>query len=115
MVTVERDVSHPRSSAQAHQPERTCVGCRRRASTTGLLRVVAHGSCALPDPQRRLPGRGAWMHPDAGCLAAAERRRALPRALKVPGPLDASAVAALLGARPVNTQCVQRGRQAENS
>ncbi|MCK2242585.1 YlxR family protein [Crossiella sp. S99.2] len=41
------------------------------------------------DLRRRLPGRGAWLHPDPECLRLAERRRAFPRALRVPGPLDA--------------------------
>ncbi|MGZ4575884.1 MAG: YlxR family protein [Mycobacteriaceae bacterium] len=112
---VERDVLDSDKSPQAHQPERTCVGCRARASTTGLLRVVARGSCVTPDPQRRLAGRGAWLHPNGECLHAAERRRAFFRALKVPGPLDVSSVADYVAQPPVSTQHVQRGRQAKNS
>ena len=65
-------------------PERTCVGCRVRERSTDLLRVVAVGGVVIPDLRRRLPGRGAWLHPDLGCLAAAERRRAFGRALRVP-------------------------------
>ena len=57
-----------------------------------LLRVVAREAALLPDPARRLPGRGAHVHPSTGCLDLAERRRALPRALRVPGPLDLTAV-----------------------
>jgi uncharacterized protein len=45
-----------------------------------------------PDPRRRLPGRGAWLHPDPECLHRAERRSAFPRALRVPGPLDTGPV-----------------------
>ncbi|WP_308259607.1 YlxR family protein [Pseudonocardia sp. H11422] len=45
-----------------------------------------------PDPRRRLPGRGAWLHPDLECLGRAERRSAFPRALRVPGPLEVAAV-----------------------
>ncbi|MEO6091372.1 MAG: YlxR family protein [Umezawaea sp.] len=41
----------------------------------------------VPDTRHRLPGRGAWLHLDLDCLANAERRRAFPRALRVPGPL----------------------------
>ncbi|GAA1280504.1 hypothetical protein GCM10009609_50340 [Pseudonocardia aurantiaca] len=47
-----------------------------------------------PDPRRRLPGRGAWLHLDPECLDRAERRSAFPRALRVPGPLDTAAVRA---------------------
>jgi predicted RNA-binding protein YlxR (DUF448 family) len=42
----------------------------------------------VPDDARRLPGRGAHLHRDPACLALAERRRTLPRALRVPPPLD---------------------------
>ncbi|MDO5535709.1 MAG: DUF448 domain-containing protein [Propionibacteriaceae bacterium] len=61
-------------------PIRTCVGCRVSADQSGLVRVVA-----APDGfaiSRTAPGRGAWLHP--GCGALALRRRALPRALRVP-------------------------------
>jgi len=64
------------------------VGCRAKASDSELLRVVAGDEIVVPDPMRRLPGRGAWLHPDPACLRAAERRRAFPRALRVQGSLD---------------------------
>ena len=66
---------------------RTCVGCRQRALAGELLRVVAVDGQLVVDEGRRLPGRGAWLHPDPGCLAKAERRRAFPRALRVTGML----------------------------
>jgi predicted RNA-binding protein YlxR (DUF448 family) len=69
-------------------PVRTCVGCRTRAPAAQLLRVVARDGVACPDPGHRLPGRGAYLHRDPGCLAEAERRRALPRALRATTPLD---------------------------
>ncbi|MGE5827183.1 MAG: YlxR family protein [Micromonosporaceae bacterium] len=97
-------------------PERTCVGCRRRAPASELLRVVAvvhaeppsqekppTGSSGeavfsvIPDPARRRPGRGAHLHPDLGCLALAERRRAFGRALRVTGVLDAGPLAQFVG------------------
>jgi predicted RNA-binding protein YlxR (DUF448 family) len=73
------------------------VGCRTRAPAAQLLRVVAQDGVAVPDHGRRLPGRGAHLHPDPACLAQAERRRALPRALRVPGPLDLTALHAAIG------------------
>jgi uncharacterized protein len=78
------------------EPVRTCVGCRTRAAASGLLRVVAVDGTLVPDPQRRYPGRGAWVHPGAGCLRLAERRRAFARALRSAGALDAAAVHAFL-------------------
>jgi predicted RNA-binding protein YlxR (DUF448 family) len=63
-----------------------------------LLRVVAIDFGAdrvgvVPDPARKLPGRGASLHPDPACLALAERRRVFGRALRVSGVLDTGALA----------------------
>ena len=60
------------------------------------LRVVAAEGLLVPDPARRLPGRGAHLHRDLACLDLAERRKAFPRALRLPGPLDAAAVLGML-------------------
>jgi len=73
-------------------PVRTCIGCRKAVAASDLLRVVIVNGTVKADPQRRLPGRGANLHPDLECLAAAERRRAFTRALRVDGPLDLSAL-----------------------
>jgi predicted RNA-binding protein YlxR (DUF448 family) len=72
---------------------RTCIGCRQRAAVAELLRVVAGPDTqspptVLPDPRRRAPGRGAWLHPVSECVALAERRRAFGRALRVSTPMD---------------------------
>ena len=69
-------------------PQRTCVGCKERAAKADLLRLVVIDGTVVPDPPGRLPGRGASLHPDLGCLELAERRRAFPRAFRLPGPLD---------------------------
>ena len=78
-------------------PVRTCVGCRASVPAADLLRVVARDGALVPDPGRRLPGRGAHLHLDPACFALAERRRAFPRALRVPGPLDLAALRDALG------------------
>jgi predicted RNA-binding protein YlxR (DUF448 family) len=44
------------------------------------------------DEHRRMPGRGAWLHPELGCLELAERRRAFVRALRIAGPVDVAPV-----------------------
>ncbi len=84
----------PRLSA----PVRTCVGCRRRAPAAELLRVVARDGAVVPDPAHRLPGRGAHLHPVVACLDLAERRKAFPRALRVPPPLTTDLVRRQLAA-----------------
>ena len=73
---------------------RTCVGCRLRAVSSELLRLVVVDGDLVLDLRRRAAGRGAWLHPDLDCLAKAERRRAFVRALRIPGPLDVSTVRA---------------------
>lgn len=81
------------------------MGCRRRAPASELLRVVAVGSEAgsagagptlVPDPPRRMPGRGAHLHPDPGCLGLALRRGAFGRALRLSSVPDAGALVELL-------------------
>ena len=88
---------------------RTCIGCRQTAPAAELLRVVVArtssgaagdheavsdpvAALVVPDPDRSAPGRGAWMHPSVECAQLALRRRAYGRALRVPGPVDPSAV-----------------------
>ena len=91
-------------------PTRTCVGCRERAPKPDLLRVVVVegsgvGGTVVPDLRGRLPGRGASLHPRLECLDLAERRRAFPRAFRVPGSLDTSALR-----RYVEEQVARAGR-----
>jgi len=64
---------------------------------SALLRVVVAGvgdqpPRLTPDPDRRLPGRGASVHLDPRCVDLADKRRAFPRALRLPGPLDVTPV-----------------------
>jgi hypothetical protein len=64
-------------------PERTCVGCRGKASKASLLRLVRDpaGGVAV-DPEGVAPGRGAYLHRELGCLDEALRRGGLARALR---------------------------------
>lgn len=78
----------PNVARVEHEPIRTCLGCRERAPRRSLTRVVASGASVEPDLRADRPGRGAWLHPE--CMAAAERRRAFGRALRIEGPVDLS-------------------------
>jgi uncharacterized protein len=66
-----------------------CVGCRARAAKPDLLRVVGRGNEIVPDPQARLPGRGAYLHLSQSCLEQAQRRKVFGRALRLDGPVTA--------------------------
>ncbi len=78
-------------------PVRTCIGCRKKDEPAGLLRMTVSADegaerIVVPDPGHRAPGRGAHLHPTTECLDLAERRKAFPRAFRVPGPLSLGAV-----------------------
>jgi predicted RNA-binding protein YlxR (DUF448 family) len=68
--------------------------------------VIASGGgfAVHADVRGRLPGRGASLHPDLRCLDLAERRRSFPRAFRLPGPLDTSALRAYLEERVEHDQ-----------
>ncbi len=56
-------------------PIRTCVGCRRRREKVELLRwVVDRDGIARPDPEARLPGRGAYVCRSPECYRAMRKR-----------------------------------------
>ena len=67
----------------AREPERSCVGCRRRAPKAELLRVACTPSGVRADPTATAPGRGAYVHRDPSCVDAALRNGAIARALRV--------------------------------
>jgi predicted RNA-binding protein YlxR (DUF448 family) len=66
------------------KPVRTCVGCRRKADKSELVRLVWQGTVVV-DRAQRAPGRGAYLHPGPACAALAVKRRSLGRALRVTG------------------------------
>ena len=64
-------------------PIRQCLGCRERKPKRELIRVVRapDGGVSL-DFKGKLPGRGAYICPEAACLKKAAKSRALERALE---------------------------------
>ena len=70
-------------------PMRQCVGCREMKPKKELIRVVRspEGVVSL-DFKGKLPGRGAYVCPDAECLKRAKRSKALERAFSAPLPED---------------------------
>ncbi len=66
----------------AREPERSCVGCRERAPKAELLRVARTPAGVHADPHGSEPGRGAYVHRDPACVAAALRKGAFASALR---------------------------------
>jgi uncharacterized protein len=65
-------------------PERSCIGCGRKATPVVLERITrrADGSLLVG---RREPGRGAWICAGStACFDEAVRRKALERAFRTP-------------------------------
>jgi uncharacterized protein len=98
-------------------PVRTCIGCRKKDGPAGLLRMTVSaddgaGRIVVPDPGRRAPGRGAHLHPTAECLELAERRKAFPRAFRVPGPLTLTLVREYVKGKDTQDATVSRRKGA---
>lgn len=88
-------VTSPAKTAKVR--ERTCIATRKRCPEASLLRVVARREgngemIVIPDPRRRMPGRGAWITPTLSSWETATKRRAFGRALKVSAQVDANPV-----------------------
>lgn len=68
-------------------PMRQCVGCREMKPKQALIRVVKspEGTVSL-DFKGKLPGRGAYVCPQADCLAKARKSKALERAFEMQLP-----------------------------
>ena len=70
-------------------PQRQCLGCREMKAKKELIRVVRspEGTVSL-DFKGKLPGRGAYVCPQADCLAKARKSRALERAFETALPAE---------------------------
>ncbi len=68
-------------------PLRQCLGCREMKPKRELIRVVRspEGEISL-DFKGRKSGRGAYVCPNAACLAKARKTRALERAFSAQIP-----------------------------
>ena len=69
-----------RSTERVGPPERTCVGCGRKAAQSELLRFTAREGQLVPG--RREPGRGAYTCRRLACFERASAGRAFNRVLR---------------------------------
>lgn len=74
--------------------ERLCAGCRRTEARDELLRlaIAPDAPFLVPDPQRKLGGRGVSVHPSRACVELAVKRGGFARALKRSVAIDAAAL-----------------------
>jgi N utilization substance protein A len=63
-------------------PVRTCVGCRKRAPASELVRLVLVQDRPTVDARRALPGRGASLHANEVCVRAALAQGGFGRAFR---------------------------------
>jgi uncharacterized protein len=69
-------------SAVAREPIRSCVGCHERGPKSTLVRIVVSAQGLEIDRSGAEPGRGAYVHSNTTCVAAAGRSGVLGRALR---------------------------------
>lgn len=75
--------------AQKKIPARQCIGCLTSRPKKELVRVVRAPSGEISiDPVGKKPGRGAYLCPDAVCLAKAKKKKALERCFEQPVPAE---------------------------
>lgn len=86
---------------QKHIPQRTCIACRQIAGKRTLLRLVRTDAGVMVDPGGKLPGRGAYLHPDRNCWEIALRSRRLEQALRTSlSPEDRRSLAGYMDTLP---------------
>ncbi|MEF8793763.1 DUF448 domain-containing protein [Thiohalorhabdus sp.] len=70
-------------------PQRTCHACRRSAPQSELLRFVCSpDGAAVLDLRGKLPGRGAYLCPDPGCLRKGIKAKGVAQALGCRPPAE---------------------------
>jgi len=66
-----------------HTPLRRCLGCRKRRKKDELIRLVyVGGRGVVMDAGHKMPGRGAYLCNDAGCLRRGLDAKAMSYAFK---------------------------------
>lgn len=66
----------------AHEPERMCVGCRKKAAKKDLIRLVKENDDILVDKKGNTLARGVYICKNEQCVALAGKKKALSRHFK---------------------------------
>lgn len=56
-------------STASHKRLRTCLGCNERDVQAAMVRIAGRGGVLTLDPERRIAGRGGYLHRASDCLA----------------------------------------------
>jgi predicted RNA-binding protein YlxR (DUF448 family) len=94
---------------------RTCIGCRAIDDQTALVRVALRPSegkqpdVVVPDPERSVHGRGAWLHPRRACLQRAVRAKSFARSFR--RAVDAEEILRRMAEDPEDSGSEQGPRQ----
>lgn len=67
---------------QKHVPHRVCIACREAAGKRTLVRIVRTKAGVQVDSSGKMPGRGAYLHPDQACWQAALSSNRLAQSLR---------------------------------
>ncbi len=67
---------------------RTCVGCRQRGNRSDLIRIANFQGNLSVDTEKKMPGRGSWLHKKTKCLETAVERKAFGRAFRGKADLE---------------------------
>ena len=67
---------------------RTCVGCRQRGNRSDLIRIANFQGNLSVDTEKKMPGRGSWIHKKTKCLETAVERKAFGRAFRGKADLE---------------------------
>lgn len=67
---------------------RTCVGCRQRGNRSDLIRIANFQGNLSVDSDKKMPGRGSWLHKKTKCLETAVERKAFGRAFRGKADLE---------------------------
>lgn len=66
-----------------HQPERTCIGCKKVLHKDDVVRIIAGPEGVIIDYREKLDGRAAYVCPNAECIKKALTKEVLGRSLRV--------------------------------
>ena len=80
---MRNDQAYVGGETEKSGPERTCLGCGKKAAKATLIRFAVVNGCIVIDEGYRLTGRGAYSCRQENCLRLlAKKGKKLARALR---------------------------------